>query len=55
MMQTPDPSANYVIGTEYGTLLGRAVVVQASNGAELCRCVFEIPTRRQLCANSLYL
>ncbi|MDI6100009.1 ribulokinase [Actinoplanes sp. NEAU-A12] len=36
-----DPSATYVIGVDYGTLSGRAVVVRVSDGAELGSAVHE--------------
>lgn len=35
--------AQYVIGVDYGTLSGRAVVVRVSDGAELGSAVFEYP------------
>jgi L-ribulokinase len=38
----PDPQ-HYVIGVDYGTLSGRAVVVRVSDGAELGSAVFEYP------------
>ena len=38
-----DPSATYVIGVDYGTLSGRAVVVRVSDGAELGSAVHEYP------------
>ena len=36
-----DPSASYVVGVDYGTLSGRAVVVRVSDGAELGSAVHE--------------
>ena len=33
----------YVIGVDYGTLSGRALVVRVSDGAELGTAVFEYP------------
>jgi len=35
--------AKYVIGVDYGTLSGRAVLVEAGSGKELCSSVFEYP------------
>ena len=37
------PSSKYTIGVDYGTLSGRAVVVDISDGAELGSAVFEYP------------
>jgi L-ribulokinase len=37
------PSGSYVIGVDYGTLSGRAVVVRVSDGAELGSAVHEYP------------
>jgi L-ribulokinase len=39
----PDTSAQYVIGVDYGTLSGRAVVVRVSDGAELGTGTFDYP------------
>ena len=36
-----DPSAAYVVGVDYGTLSGRAVVVRVSDGAELGSAVHD--------------
>lgn len=36
-------SEKYVVGVDYGTLSGRAVVVQVSDGQELASAVFEYP------------
>src|SRR3982750_879585 len=38
-----DPSTAYVVGVDYGTLSGRAVVVRVSDGAELGSAVHEYP------------
>jgi L-ribulokinase len=38
-----DPSAAYVVGVDYGTLSGRAVVVRVSDGAELGSAVHDYP------------
>ncbi|WP_306859880.1 ribulokinase [Arthrobacter bambusae] len=38
-----DSTEHYVIGVDYGTLSGRAVVVRVSDGAELGSGVFEYP------------
>jgi L-ribulokinase len=38
-----DPSDALVVGVDYGTLSGRAVVVRAADGAELGSAVFEYP------------
>jgi L-ribulokinase len=40
-VDTGDPDARYVIGVDYGTLSGRAVVVRVSDGAELGSAVHE--------------
>ena len=37
------PGSKYTIGVDYGTLSGRAVVVDISNGNELGSAVFEYP------------
>src|SRR5690606_14396281 len=37
------PQESYVIGVDYGTLSGRAVVVRVSDGAELGSAVLEYP------------
>jgi len=47
-MQSPktgpaDPGPRYVIGVDYGTLSGRAVVVRVSDGTELGSGVFDYP------------
>ena len=42
-MPNTDAQAKYVIGIDYGTLSGRAVVVRVSDGAELGSDVFEYP------------
>ena len=34
---------NYVVGLDFGTLSGRAVVVRASDGAEMGAAVHEYP------------
>lgn len=39
----PDPSSALVVGVDYGTLSGRAVVVRVSDGAELGSAVHEYP------------
>src|SRR3954464_13853919 len=36
-----DPSAAYVVGVDFGTLSGRAVVVRVSDGAELGSAVHD--------------
>ena len=38
-----DPSAAYVVGVDFGTLSGRAVVVRVSDGAELGSAVHDYP------------
>nr|WP_296068776.1 ribulokinase [uncultured Actinoplanes sp.] len=38
-----DPSTAYVVGVDYGTLSGRAVVVRVSDGAELGSAVHDYP------------
>ncbi|MET0423810.1 MAG: ribulokinase, partial [Actinoplanes sp.] len=38
-----DPSVSYVVGVDYGTLSGRAVVVRVSDGAEIGSAVHEYP------------
>ncbi|GAA2032417.1 ribulokinase [Terrabacter terrae] len=38
---TPQPAEQYVVGVDYGTLSGRAVVVRVSDGAELGAAVHE--------------
>ena len=38
-----DPGKQYVIGVDFGTLSGRAVVVRVSDGAELGSAVYEYP------------
>jgi L-ribulokinase len=40
---TADGSENYVIGVDYGTLSGRAVVVRVRDGKELGSGVFDYP------------
>lgn len=40
---TVDGSENYVIGVDYGTLSGRAVVVRICDGKELGSRVFDYP------------
>ena len=42
-MSRTDPDDQYVIGVDYGTLSGRAVVVRVSDGAELGSAVHEYP------------
>ena len=37
------PSSKYTIGVDYGTLSGRAVVVDVADGTELASAVFEYP------------
>ncbi len=37
------PTSKYTIGVDYGTLSGRAVVVDISDGTELGSAVFEYP------------
>ncbi|PYI68127.1 ribulokinase [Arthrobacter livingstonensis] len=39
----PDASAQYVVGVDFGTLSGRAVVVRVRDGAELGSGVFDYP------------
>lgn len=41
--ENPAPQESYVIGVDYGTLSGRAVVVRVSDGAELGSAVLEYP------------
>ncbi|WP_104193939.1 ribulokinase [Cryobacterium sp. M25] len=41
--QTPTGAESYVIGVDYGTLSGRAVVVRVSDGAELGSAVLDYP------------
>ncbi|TFD29888.1 ribulokinase [Cryobacterium sp. TMT1-62] len=41
--QTPASPESYVIGVDYGTLSGRAVVVRVSDGAELGSAVLDYP------------
>ena len=43
MNVTVDGTENYVIGVDYGTLSGRAVVVRVRDGKELGSGVFEYP------------
>src|ERR1041384_798581 len=38
-----DPSTAYVVGVDFGTLSGRAVVVRVSDGAELGSAVHDYP------------
>jgi L-ribulokinase len=38
-----DPRASYVVGVDFGTLSGRAVVIRVSDGAELGSAVTEYP------------
>ena len=38
-----DPGQQYVLGVDFGTLSGRAVVVRVSDGAELGSAVYEYP------------
>ena len=40
---TADGNENYVIGVDYGTLSGRAVVVRVRDGKELGSGVFDYP------------
>ena len=42
-MSSNDPTSQYVIGVDYGTLSGRAVVVRVSDGEELGSAVLEYP------------
>ncbi|WP_026531669.1 ribulokinase [Arthrobacter sp. H41] len=42
-MSKPAPGEQYVIGADYGTLSGRAVVVRVSDGAELGSSLLEYP------------
>ncbi|WP_104103547.1 ribulokinase [Arthrobacter sp. 08Y14] len=42
-MSNPQPDEKYVLGVDYGTLSGRAVVVRVSDGAELGSAVHEYP------------
>ena len=42
-MTSIQPQEQYVIGVDYGTLSGRAVVVRVSDGAELGSAVHEYP------------
>src|SRR5918912_1396681 len=42
-MQHPDGSGRVVVGVDYGTLSGRAVVVRVSDGTELGSAVFAYP------------
>ena len=42
-MTSTHPQEHYVIGVDYGTLSGRAVVVRVSDGAELGSAVHEYP------------
>jgi L-ribulokinase len=39
----PDPSQQYVVGIDYGTLSGRVVVVRVSDGTELASAVHDYP------------
>ena len=43
MSTTQDQADQYVVGVDYGTLSGRAVVVRVSDGAELGTAVHEYP------------
>ncbi|MFU8945245.1 ribulokinase [Mycetocola zhadangensis] len=43
MTENSVPQESYVIGVDYGTLSGRAVVVRVSDGAELGSAVLEYP------------
>ena len=40
-MSQPSPDPTYVIGVDYGTLSGRAVVVRVHDGAEMGSAVHE--------------
>ena len=40
---TADGTENFVIGVDYGTLSGRAVVVRVRDGKELGSAVFDYP------------
>ena len=40
------PTERYVVGIDYGTLSGRAVVVRVSDGAELASAVHDYRARR---------
>ncbi|MCC3264885.1 ribulokinase [Arthrobacter gengyunqii] len=42
-MSNPQPHEQYVMGVDYGTLSGRAVVVRVSDGTELGSAVHEYP------------
>ena len=44
-MSQPSPDPTYVIGVDYGTLSGRAVVVRVHDGAELGSAVHEYRAR----------
>ncbi|MEY4422885.1 MAG: hypothetical protein RL581_1423 [Actinomycetota bacterium] len=39
----PNSEDKYVIGVDYGTLSGRALLVRVSDGAEIATSVFEYP------------
>ena len=39
----PSSDEKYVIGVDYGTLSGRALLVRVSDGAEIATAVFEYP------------
>ncbi|NII49924.1 ribulokinase [Frigoribacterium endophyticum] len=43
MAATPDHADSHVVGVDFGTLSGRAVVVRVSDGAELGSATFEYP------------
>ena len=46
-MTTTDPAHQFVVGVDYGTLSGRALVVRVSDGAELGSAVHEYAARRR--------